>query len=326
MSNTRYGVLVVNLGTPDAPTTQAVRRYLNRFLSDRRVVDLPPILWQPLLKGLITPIRAPRSANNYQKIWMPTGSPLHVYSDAIVANLRQALSQLSTPHIAVELAMSYSNPSIAEGIRKLEAAHITDLIVLPLYPQYANSTTAAVFDAVVQTLQTSAYLPQLHFIRDYYAHPAYISALQHSVNQHIQEHGKPQKLLLSFHGLPMRAVNKGDPYPSQCEATAKTLAQSLALTSEDWLLCYQSRFGKAAWLPPETLGTLKALPSQGITEVAVICPGFAADCLETLEEIAMLNRNAFLAAGGKQYHYIPALNASPQHIDALIQIIKQFML
>lgn len=317
-----YGILVVNLGTPAEPTPKAVRRYLNQFLSDRRVVDLPAWLWQPLLKGLITPLRSRRSARNYQKIWLPEGSPLRVYSEAITESLRESLGE----DCIVELAMCYGKPSIVDGLQKLRAAHITDLIVLPLYPQYSSTTTAAVFDQVTQALQSCPHLPKFHFIRDYYQHPAYIAALAASVDAHVKTYGKPQKLMLSFHGLPVRTAAKGDPYPAQCEATAKALALALGLPDDAWQLCYQSRFGKAAWLLPETLNTLTHMPAQGITDVAVMCPGFAVDCLETLEEIALLNRQAFLNAGGKQFHYIPALNTTLKHIDALVQIIERSML
>lgn len=316
-----YGLLIVNLGTPAEPSPKAVRRYLNQFLSDKRVVDLPAWLWQPLLKGVITPLRSRRSAKNYQKIWTPEGSPLRIYTETIVQELCTALGS----DYSVELAMCYGQPSIKASIHKLLATQIDHLIVLPLYPQYSTTTTAAVFDQIAHALQgiDTRLAPALHLIHDYHQHPAYIAALAASVRAHINVHGKPQKLLFSFHGIPVRTVEKGDPYPTQCEATAAALASSLGLSLDQWQLSYQSRFGKAAWILPETLSTLANMPAQGITDVAVLCPGFAVDCLETLEEIAILNREVFLAAGGKQFHYIPALNASQEHIDALQQIISE---
>lgn len=315
---TKYGVLLVNLGTPTHATPKAVRRYLNEFLSDQRVVDLPAYLWQPLLKGIISPLRSRRSAKNYQKIWLPEGSPLRVYSE----NLSNGLAESLGNAYHVELAMSYGKPSITESLLKFRRSDVTDLIVLPLYPQYSSTTTASVFEKVTQSFRTCPHIPKFHFIRDYYQHPAYIAAVAESIEAHVNTHGKPQKLLFSFHGLPLRIANKGDPYPAQCHATANAIMSTLCWPKEDWQLSYQSRFGKAAWITPATLDTLTYLPSQGINDIAVLCPGFAVDCLETLEEINIVNRQAFIEAGGNQFHYIPALNAATSHIHALTKIIE----
>lgn len=319
MTNTiKYGVLIVNLGTPTHPTPKAVRRYLNEFLSDKRVVDLPAYLWQPLLKGVISPLRAKSSAKKYQQIWLAEGSPLKVYSE----NLSKMLASSLGDDYHVELAMSYGRPSIKEGLLKFREAKITDLIVLPLYPQYSSTTTASVFENVAQSFRACPHIPRFHFIRDYYQHPAYIAAIASSIEKHVAAYGKPEQLVFSFHSLPARIAEKGDPYPKQCQASVNAVANALEWPEKDWQLCYQSRFGKAKWITPATLDTLMQMPAQGIKHVAVVCPGFAVDCLETLEEINMLNRQAFIEAGGEEFHYIPALNDTSDHAKALTEIIR----
>ncbi|HEI6850196.1 TPA: ferrochelatase [Yersinia enterocolitica] len=320
MKQSKLGVLMVNLGTPDAPTPQAVKRYLAEFLSDRRVVDTSPWLWWPLLRGVILPIRSPRVAKLYQSVWMDEGSPLLVYS----RRQQKALAE-RMPEIPVELGMSYGSPNLPGAIDKLLAQGVTKLVVLPLYPQYSCSTSAAVWDAVARILKGYRRLPSISFIRDYAEHPAYISALKQSVENSFVQHGKPDRLVLSFHGIPKRYAQLGDDYPQRCEDTSRALREALGLSlpAEQIMMTYQSRFGREPWLTPYTDETLKSLPSQGVKHIQLVCPGFSADCLETLEEIKEQNREIFLHAGGEKFEYIPALNDNKTHIDLLEQLVKQ---
>ncbi|MGE4898967.1 ferrochelatase [Yersinia enterocolitica] len=317
MKQSKLGVLMVNLGTPDAPTPQAVKRYLAEFLSDRRVVDTSPWLWWPLLRGVILPIRAPRVAKLYQSVWMEEGSPLLVYS-----RRQQKALAACMPDIPVELGMSYGSPNLPGAIDKLLAQGVTKLVVLPLYPQYSCSTSAAVWDAVARILKGYRRLPSISFIRDYAEHPAYISALKQSVENSFAQHGKPDRLVLSFHGIPKRYAQLGDDYPQRCEETSRALRAEIALPAEQIMMTYQSRFGREPWLTPYTDETLKSLPSQGVKHIQLICPGFSADCLETLEEIKEQNREIFLHAGGEKFEYIPALNDDKAHIDLLEQLVS----
>lgn len=319
MGQEKYGVLLVNLGTPETPTPQAVRRYLAEFLSDRRVVDMSPLLWWPILYGLILPLRSSRVARLYQSIWMPEGSPLLVYSRRQRAALAERL-----PETLVELGMSYGTPSLGQALDKLMAQGVTQLVVLPLYPQYSCSTAAAVWDAVARALKSHRRLPSIHFIRDYAEHPAYIAALHQTVERSFTRHGTPDRLLLSFHGIPQRYAEQGDDYPQRCELTARRLGATLALPAGQVMLTYQSRFGREPWLTPYTDKTLAGLPAQGVRYVQVMCPGFSSDCLETLEEIQEQNREVFLKAGGERFEYIAALNDEPGHIDLLQQLIEQY--
>ncbi|ENA1772985.1 ferrochelatase [Yersinia ruckeri] len=314
----KLGVLLVNLGTPDAPTAQAVKRYLAEFLSDSRVVDTSPLLWWPLLRGIILPIRSPRVAKLYQSVWMDEGSPLLVFS-----RRQQKALAARMPDTPVELGMSYGSPSLPEAIEKLLAQGITKLVVLPLYPQYSCSTSAAVWDAVARILKNYRRLPSVSFIRDYAEHPAYISALKQSVERSFEQHGLPDRLILSFHGIPKRYAQLGDDYPLRCEDTSRVLTAALPLPAEQIMMTYQSRFGREPWLTPYTDETLKSLPAQGIKHIQLICPGFSADCLETLEEIKEQNREIFLHAGGEKFEYIPALNDDVAHIDLLEELIRQ---
>lgn len=315
MSSANKVTLLVNLGTPTAPTTSAVKRYLAEFLSDKRVVNLPKWLWYPLLYGVILPLRGKRSAQLYQAIWQPTGSPLLYHSQCQQQALQRAL-----PEQQVMLAMTYGQPALTDCLAQLIAAKPAQVVILPLYPQYSSSTTAAIWDKLVKPLTQSAYLPSIHFIRDYAEHPLYIKALVNSIRQQFARCGQPDKLLFSFHGIPQRYVALGDDYPERCQATVRAVCQQLQLPSEQVELCYQSRFGKAAWLTPYTLDTVVRLAQQGHQHIQVICPGFAVDCLETLEEIDQQNRQAFLQAGGTQFHYIPALNATAEHIALLADL------
>ncbi len=318
MKQEKYGVLLVNLGTPDAPTPQAVKRYLKQFLSDNRVVDTSPWLWWPILNGIILPTRSPRVAKLYQSVWMEEGSPLLVYS----RRQQQALAE-RMPNTPVALGMSYGSPSLQKAIDSLLSQGVTHMVVLPLYPQYSCSTTAAVWDGVANILKGYRRLPAVSFIRDYAEHPAYIAALQHSIERAFAEHGQPDRLVLSFHGIPKRYAHQGDDYPLRCEATRRALLDNLSLPADRIMMTFQSRFGREPWLTPYTDETLKALPKQGVKHIQLICPGFSADCLETLEEIKEQNREIFLEAGGEKFEYISALNDDPEHIDLLQQLVAQ---
>ncbi|ORE87423.1 ferrochelatase [Oceanococcus atlanticus] len=310
------GVLVVNLGTPQAPTAAAVRTYLAEFLSDTRVVEIPALLWRPLLFGLILPLRSRRVAHNYATIWMDEGSPLAVYTQRIADGLRQ---QLRCP---VETAYRYGTPSLEQGLDRLSALGCDEIIVLPLYPQFSATTSATVFDRIAQIYRQRRAMPALQWIADYATDPGYISALAQSVQQHWAEHGRNERLLMSFHGLPQRNVSLGDPYQAQCEATARALADALELSPDEWALSYQSRFGKQVWLQPYTEPTLAEWAEGGLRSVDIICPGFPADCLETLEEIRIQAAETFCEAGGETLTYIPALNDNPQHIQALAALLS----
>ncbi|WP_412500960.1 ferrochelatase [Shewanella chilikensis] len=317
-----FGVLLVNLGTPAAPTKAAVRTFLKQFLSDQRVVDLSPWLWQPLLQGIILNTRPAKVAKLYQSIWQAEGSPLMVVSKQQRQALADLLREQIGCHIPVELGMSYGSPSLSDGLAALKDADVDKVLVLPLYPQYSCSTVASVFDGVAAALKRERNLPELRFVRDYHDKPGYIQALAGSVRTHWQQEGRGQRLLMSFHGVPERYIKEGDPYRSQCETTAKLLAAELGLGEGEWQLCFQSRFGKEPWLTPYTDELLESLPGQGVTSVDIMSPAFAADCLETLEEIAQGGRESFLEAGGKQYQFIPCLNAQSEHICFLAELVK----
>ncbi len=313
---TNSGVLLVNLGTPDAPTPAAIRPYLREFLSDRRVVDLPRWLWLPVLYGVILPLRPRTLAPMYARIWRADGSPLL----AITRELRAALaSALSMP---VAEGMRYGRPGIAAGAAELREVGVERLVVLPLYPQYSDTTTASAFDGVDQALRALGWQPQQQRIEEYHADEHYIAALAGSVREHWSAHGRGERLLMSFHGIPERYVARGDPYGGQCQETARRLAAALQLAGGDWQLCYQSRVGKAAWLGPYTDEVIPQLARDGMRRLDVICPGFAADCLETLDEVAIRYAGAFVAAGGEALRYVPALNARPAHVDALARRVR----
>ncbi len=315
MSASPIGVLLVNLGTPAEPTPPAIRRWLRAFLLDRRVVAVPRLIWWPILFGLILPFRPRKLVHAYQSIWTPQGSPLQVITQQQVEALQAALPS----NYRVRSAMTYGEPSIAHSLEQLQATGAERIIVLPLYPQYSDTTTASVYDRVEMANPTSPIIR----INDYHDDPAYIEALAESVRQHWHREGRGEKLLLSLHGIPERNVELGDPYASHCETTARLLAEALELKDDEWLLAYQSRVGRARWLQPYTEVTLTQWGAQGIGKIDVICPGFAADCLETLEEIAIRNRETFIEAGGQDLRYIPALNAQPAHIRHLAQLVQK---
>lgn len=319
----RIGVLLTNLGTPAAPTTSAVRRYLAEFLSDERVVELPRWFWLPVLHGVVLQFRPRRSARAYAEIWGPEGSPLLVTSRRQAAALGSRLGEAFGDRVLVELGMRYGQPSIDEGLRALRRAGVRRFLVLPLYPQYSAATTASTFDAMAHAFIRWRWLPDLRFISCYHDHPAYIAALRESIQAHWAAHGRGRTLVFSFHGIPERYFLAGDPYHCHCQKTARLVAESLGLAPGDWRIAYQSRLGPQGWLKPYTEDVLSELGATAARGVDLICPGFSADCLETLEEIAIRGRETFTEAGGREFHYIPALNDSPAHIDLLEALVRQ---
>jgi len=314
----RLGVLLVNLGTPDAPTPRAVRRYLREFLSDRRVIDYPRWFWLPILHGVILRVRPNKSAHAYQQVWTDKGSPLLVNTNNLATALRPQLPN----EVQLVVGMTYGEPSIKHALQQLQQASVRKLLVLPLYPQYSVSTAASVFDAVAKALKSTFWLPELRFINSYHDNDYFITALAQSVKTHWQTHER-NHLLFSFHGLPQRYLYQGDPYHCQCLKTARLLAEKLQLNATEWSVSFQSRVGREKWLGPYTDQTLLQYPKQGIKRVTVICPGFAVDCLETLEEIVIRNRADFIAAGGEQFDYIPALNSDAAQIELMSHLIQQ---
>lgn len=318
----RSGVLLVNLGTPDAPTAKAVRNYLAEFLSDPRVIDYPRWLWLPILYGVILQVRPRKSAHAYAQIWTAEGSPLLVHTLALAEKLRQSLSTALGNDARLAVGMTYGSPSIASALAELHAAKLDRLIVLPLYPQYSRATTASVADSVARSLRHLNWSPELRFITQYHDDSNYIEALAQSLEAHWRQHPR-RHLLMSFHGLPKRYTQAGDPYHRQCLETARLLVERLQLASGGWTVSFQSRVGRAEWLRPYTDESLRALAREqkGVT---AFCPGFAVDCLETLEEIAIRNRADFLAAGGEHFEYVPALNASDAHAKLLSRLILEY--
>ena len=321
-SSKKIGVLLVNLGTPDEPTPKAVRRYLKEFLSDVRVVDTPRLIWWFILRVILL-IRPKPVSEAYQSIWWDEGSPLMVISRRQQQALEKALKEELGYEVPVALAMTYGQPSMEEASKRLREEGVSSIIVLPLYPQNSSSTTAAVFDRLASALKPCPHMPELHFINEYHNHPDYIHALANSVQQHWQEYGKAQKLLMSFHGIPQSYQDKGDPYPHQCRETARLVAEQLGLKDDERLCSFQSRFGRQEWVKPYTDFVLKEWGEKGIESVNIISPAFAADCLETLEELKEENREYFIEAGGKEYTYIPALNDNPDHIQLMVNLVKE---
>jgi len=313
-------ILLLNLGTPDEPTAPAVKRYLAEFLGDPRVVELPRLLWLPILHGIILNTRPAKSAAKYAKIWTTEGSPLKVHTERQAKLLKGLLGERGRKNLRIDWAMRYGNPSIPVVLDRLATDGVTEILVLPLYPQFAGSTTVSTQDAVNAWLKRRKQPPAVRWVNDYPTDPGYIGALAASIRDHWAAHGRSEKLIMSFHGIPQRSVDQGDPYADQCHATAQALAAALSLPADAWLATFQSRFGAAKWLQPYTQPTLEALACDGLKRVDVICPGFPADCLETLEEISMECREAFLHAGGETFHYIPCLNERADWIAALADI------
>ncbi|MDX6014939.1 MAG: ferrochelatase [Shewanella indica] len=320
----KTGILLLNLGTPDAPTPAAVRRYLAEFLSDPRVVEIPKALWKLILHGIILRVRPAKSAALYREVWTDKGSPLMDISERQTRALAEKLKAEGV-EAEVALAMRYGNPAVGDVLKRLHNQGVDKLVVLPLYPQYAGPTTGSAFDAIAKELTQWRYLPSLHFIHTYHDNPLFIEALAESIEADFAQHGKPQKLVLSYHGMPERNLKLGDPYYCFCIKTSRLLAERLGLAEDDVISSFQSRFGKAKWLGPYTDETMMALPKQGITDVAVACPAFSADCLETLEEIAGQNREFFEQAGGKSFRYIAALNDRPSHIEMMAELVRPYL-
>lgn len=320
----KIGILLTNLGTPDAPTPHALRQYLRAFLGDERVIEFKPRwVWHLILNGLILPFRARKSARLYRSIWTDNGSPLLKLSQDLTASLSIALKEQGKP-IPVVLGMRYGKPSLKDAMLQLRKAHIEQMVVLPLYPQFSATTTATTFDQLAKELKPCRHLPEMVFINDYYQHPAYIKALAQSVQSFWQQESKAEVLVMSFHGLPKEYVDKGDPYQKQCLQTAQLLAQALNLQAGEWQVSFQSRFGPREWLKPYTDQAVKSLAEKGHRHIQVICPGFAVDCLETLEEIAEQIKESFIHAGGKQFEYIPCLNDSPEHVQMLVEVLGAY--
>ena len=319
----RIGVLISNLGTPTEPTPEGVRPFLREFLSDPRVVEIPRLLWWLILHGVILLIRPARSARAYKSIWTASGSPLLIHTRAQADALHQRLSEEYGEQVLVECAFRYGEPSIGHGVQALLDRGARKVLVLPLYPQFSSATGASTFDALARDFTRRRWLPELRFITHYHDTPGYITALAQSITAFREVHGAAQKLVFSYHGLPRSSLDNGDPYYCECQKTSRLLAQELGLQEDEYIASFQSRFGVAQWLQPYTDVSLQLLAKQGITSVQVVCPGFSADCLETLQEIAIENRDLYLAAGGERYEYIPALNAEPAHIDMLTGLVKE---
>ncbi len=318
MVEKKTGVVLVNLGSPAAPTPSAVRRFLKDFLWDPRVVNIPRPVWWLILHLFVLPFRPKRSASAYQKIWTGQGSPLVYFTRLLSERLAKSFKSES-----ISYAMRYGEPSVAGQLQMFKAEGIENIIILPLYPQYSSTTSASVYDDVVKELNQWRHLPNFQFIAGYHSHESYIDAIAESIQAYWQEHGRNELLVMSFHGLPELLTKLGDPYYHQCQETAKLIAEKLGLGEKKWLLVFQSRFGKAEWLKPYCADTLQKLPGQGIKSVDIVCPGFSVDCLETLEEIAMENKALFIEAGGRDYRYIPALNDSEAHVAAIRAILEE---
>jgi len=323
----RIAVLLINLGTPDAPTPRAVRRYLAEFLSDPRVVEIPRALWQILLRAVILPLRGRASAKKYAAVWTPEGSPLRIHTERQVEGVRHLLAS-NGYQVLVDYAMRYGSPGIAQVLAQLKRAGVERVLLMPMYPQYSASTTATAFDAAFAALARMRNQPEIRTVRHYADHPAYVHALAEQVRQHWAAHGRPDfaagdKLVLSFHGVPRRTLDLGDPYHEQCQQTAALLMAALGLSTIECRVTFQSRFGKAEWLQPYTEPTLRELGAAGVRRADVFCPGFTADCLETIEEIGMEVRDAFLAGGGQVFHRIPCLNGAQAWIGALGEIAAE---
>lgn len=319
----RIGVLICNLGTPSAPDTRSVRKYLAEFLSDKRVVELSDWIWKPILHGIILRFRPARSAAAYREIWGASGSPLLEISERQSKAVDKLLNGDNDPVFSVELAMRYGEPSIPTALQKFRDMQVRKIIVLPLYPQYAAATTGSVFDAIATELCHWRWVPEIHFINEYYNDERYLDVLAESIEQHWRTNGRAERLVMSFHGIPEAYFLAGDPYFCQCQATGREVAQRLGLAEDKWLITFQSRVGRQKWLQPYTDQTVQQLAEQGVKSLEVVCPGFSADCLETLEEIAMQNAEIFRHHGGDTLTYIPALNDSPDHVRFLSELIME---
>ncbi|WP_028772621.1 ferrochelatase [Shewanella waksmanii] len=315
----KVAVLLMNLGTPDAPTAASVRTYLAEFLSDPRVVEIPKLLWMLILHGIILRVRPAKSAALYKEIWQQDGSPLMSITQAQTNKLRE---QIGSDTVLVDFCMRYGNPSVDEVLNRLHQQGVDKIVALPLYPQYAAPTTGSAFDAISKVLTKWRFLPSLHFINTYHDNSDYIDALAASIQADFDKHGKPQKLVLSYHGMPERNLHLGDPYYCYCKVTTRLVVEKLGLSEDECITTFQSRFGEAKWLGPYTDATLEGLPEKGVKDVAIVCPAFSSDCLETLEEIESENREVFEQAGGERYRYIAALNDGDSHIKMMANLVK----
>jgi ferrochelatase len=312
-----HAILLINLGTPNTPTPSGVWRFLSEFLTDKRVIQANPLIWYPVLWGLVLPLRVRRVSKLYQSIWMPQGSPIKVYT----ARQAEALQKRLDDNTRVYFAMRYGSPSIESVLKTIQQDKPNKISILPLYPQFSHTTTSSVVDAVQKAAKKLS-LTDYHVIPEYYDHPLYIQALVNSIEEHWATQGRGERLLFSFHGLPEKYVTQGDPYPRHCEATVKAVANSLNLSSQDYQIAYQSRFGPTVWVSPYTDKVLTQWAGEGVRHVDIISPAFAADCLETLEELEVTNKEAFLEAGGERLHYIPALNDRDDHIEMMVQLVR----
>ncbi|WJG09808.1 ferrochelatase [Aliiglaciecola sp. LCG003] len=318
----KVGVIITNLGTPEAPTKQALKPYLKEFLSDPRVVEIPRLLWWLILNLVILNIRPKRSAKAYKTVWGEDGSPLMVHTVNQANALRNKLQVQWGEGVVVEHAMRYGNPAIATTVDKMLKQGVRKLLVLPLYPQYSGSTSGSTFDAIAADFKARRWLPDFRFVSQYCDDPRYIKAVADKIRAHWQQHDKAAKLIFSYHGIPKRYLDNGDPYHCQCYKTSRLIAENLGLSSTEYMTTFQSRFGREEWLKPYTDHTLQGLPAQGVESVQIVCPGFSSDCLETIEEIGIENRDYFLEAGGKRYEYIPSLNSDEAHIEFLQALIN----
>ncbi len=323
--NCSVGIVLVNLGTPSEPSVSAVRRYLRQFLSDKRVIELPVVIWFFILNCIILLVRPSRSLEAYKQVWTSEGSPLLVNSKKQAEALEKKLSNSDGGNAVVRCAMRYGQPSIENVLDELTQSGIERIVILPMYPQYSGSTIGSVFDEVGNVLKARRYVPAIHFISGYSGNEDYIDCLASSIRACWNQHGKSERLVISFHGLPQSYVEKGDPYEKQCRRDAELLAGNLGLGDEEWTVCFQSRVGASPWLQPYTDVVLEELAMSGVDSIDVICPGFAADCLETLEEVNIRYRELFLEKGGKVFQYIPCLNDNPSHIEALARLVRSYL-
>jgi len=319
-------IVLVNLGTPDEPTRKSVRRYLKQFLSDPRVVEIPSRIWWFILHLIILPFRSGQSAAKYRSIWTRDGSPLRVYTGQQATKLQAMLAERGHVDVKVAMAMRYGSPALPDVLDELKQMGCDRIVVLPAYPQYSGTTTASIWDAVFAHYKRVRNVPELRLVKHYHDHEGYIHALRDTVQAYWDQHGRGQKLVMSFHGVPKRTLELGDPYFCECQKTGRLLAAALGLDESEYLLTFQSRFGKAEWLQPYTAPTVQQLGRDGVERIDVICPGFTSDCLETLEEISMEVRHDFITAGGKEFHYIPCLNASPAWIRGMAEIAEQHLI
>ena len=321
-SNEKIGVLITNLGTPDAPNKKELKVYLNQFLSDPRVIELPKILWQIILKLVILQIRPSKSAEAYKQIWTDKGSPLLDIANRQLNKIQSSFSS-KNENIVFEVGMRYGNPSIPDALLKLQKKQVRRLLVLPMYPQYCAATTGSTFDEVTNVLQKWRWIPEMRFINQYFEEKNYIEALSNSIKSFWKKTSKPQKIIFSYHGIPKRYLTNGDPYHCFCLKTTRLVKEYMGLSDDEIMTTFQSRFGREEWLKPYTSETLKELPKQGIKNIHIISPGFSSDCLETLEELEEENKEYFMESGGENYHYIPCLNDHDDHIDVFVNLIKK---